>query len=48
MPRVYLGTGRFTGIALASALHLPIVFLLFAFLDLIGVLFLWQNDPSLA
>jgi hypothetical protein len=45
MPLVYLGTGWFIGIALASALHLPIEFLLHAFLAPIGGLFLWRNDP---
>ena len=32
MPLVYLGTGWFSGIALASAFHLPIESLLPAFL----------------
>jgi competence protein ComEC len=44
MPLVYLGTGWFIGIALASALHLPIEFLLSAFLVPIGGLILWGND----
>ena len=44
MPLVYLGTGWFIGIALASALHLPIEFLLLAFLVPIGGLVLWRND----
>ena len=44
MPLVYLGTGWFIGIALASALHLPIEFLLPAFLVPIGGLFLWRHD----
>ncbi len=44
MPLVYWGTGWFIGIALASALHLPIEFLLPAFLVPIGGLFLWRND----
>jgi hypothetical protein len=44
MPLVYLGTGWFIGIALASALHLPIEFLLPAFLVPIGGLVLWRND----
>jgi competence protein ComEC len=44
MPFVYFGTGWFIGIALASALHLPIEFLLFAFLVPIGGLLLWKND----
>ena len=45
MPLVYWGTGWFIGIALTSALHLPIEFLLPAFLVPIGGLFLWRNDP---
>ena len=44
MPLVYLGTGWFIGIALASALHLPIEFLLLAFLVPIIGLLLWGND----
>ena len=44
MPLVYLGTGWFIGIALASALHLPLEFLLLAFLVPIGGLLLWRND----
>jgi len=44
MPFVYFGTGWFIGIALASALHLPIEFLLLAFLAPIGGLVLWGND----
>jgi competence protein ComEC len=44
MPLVYLGTGWFIGIALASALHLPIEFLLPASLVPIGGLFLWRHD----
>jgi competence protein ComEC len=44
MPLVYLGTGWFIGIALASALHLPIELLLPAILIPIGGLFLWRND----
>jgi competence protein ComEC len=44
MPLVYLGTGWFIGIALASALHLPIEFLLPAFLVSIGGFFLWRHD----
>jgi hypothetical protein len=44
MPLVYLGTGWFIGIALASALHLPIEFLFPAFLVPIGGLFLWPHD----
>ena len=44
MPLVYLGTGWFIGIALASALRLPIEFLLPAFLVPIGGLVLWGND----
>jgi hypothetical protein len=40
MPLVYLGTGWFIGIALASALRLPIEFLLPAFLVPIIGLFL--------
>ena len=44
MPLIYWGTGWFIGIALASALHLPIEFLLLAFLVPIIGLFLWRND----
>jgi hypothetical protein len=44
MPLVYLGTGWFIGIALASALRLPIEYLLPAFLVPIGGLLLWGND----
>jgi competence protein ComEC len=44
MPLVYLGTGWFIGIALASALRLPIEFLPPAFLVPIVGLFLWRND----
>ena len=44
MPLVYLGTGWFIGIALASALHLPIEFLLPAFLVPIVGLILWKNN----
>ena len=44
MPLVYLGTGWFIGIAVASALHLPMEFLLPAFLVPIGGLILWEND----
>jgi competence protein ComEC len=44
MPLVYLGTGWFIGIALATALHLPIEFLLPALLVPIGGLFLWRHD----
>jgi hypothetical protein len=48
MPLVYLGTGWFIGIALASALasalRLPIEFLLPAFLVPIGGLILWRHD----
>ena len=44
MPLVYLGTGWFIGIALASALHLPMDFLLPAFLVPIGGLYLWRHD----
>jgi competence protein ComEC len=44
MPLVYVGTGWFIGIALASALHLPLEFLLPAFLVLIVSLFLWWHD----
>jgi competence protein ComEC len=44
MPLVYLGTGWFIGIALASALHLPIEVLLPAFLIPIIGLVLWGND----
>jgi competence protein ComEC len=44
MPLVYLGTGWFIGIALASALHLPMEFLLPAFLIPIVGLLLWRND----
>jgi competence protein ComEC len=44
MPLVYLGSGWFIGIALASALHLPIEFLSLALLVPIGGLFLWRHD----
>ena len=44
MPLVYLGTGWFIGIALASALHLPIESLLPAFLVPIAGLVLWRNN----
>ncbi len=44
MPFVYFGTGWFIGIALASALHLPIELLLPAFLVPIVGLFLWRHD----
>jgi competence protein ComEC len=48
MPLVYLGTGWFIGIALASALasalRLPIEFLLPAFLVPIAGLYLWRHD----
>jgi hypothetical protein len=44
MPLVYLGTGWLIGIALASALRLPLEFLLLAFLVPIGGLLLWKND----
>ena len=44
MPLVYLGTGWFIGIALASALHLPIEFLLPALLVPIAGLVLWRNN----
>jgi competence protein ComEC len=44
MPLVYLGTSWFIGIALASALHLPIELLLPALLVPIGGLFLWRHD----
>jgi competence protein ComEC len=44
MPLVYLGTGWFIGIALASALHLPIEFLLPAFLVPIVGLVLWKDN----
>lgn len=45
MPLVYLGTGWFIGIALASALRLPIEFLLPAFLvPIIGPV-LWKDNP---
>ena len=44
MPLVYFGTGWFIGIALASALRLPIELLLLAFLVPIAGLFLWQHD----
>jgi competence protein ComEC len=44
MPLVYLGTGWFIGIALASALRLPIELLLSAFLFPIAGLFLWRHD----
>ena len=44
MPFVYFGTGWFIGLALASALRLPIEFLLPAFLVPSGGLFLWRHD----
>ncbi len=44
MPLVYWGTGWFIGIALASALHLPLEFLLAAFLLPLAGFFLWRND----
>jgi competence protein ComEC len=44
MPLVYLGTGWFIGIALASALHLPLEFLPLALLVPIVGLLLWGND----
>jgi hypothetical protein len=44
MPFVYLGTGWFIGIALASALHLPLELLLPAFLVPIVGLFFWRHD----
>jgi competence protein ComEC len=44
MPLVYLGTGWFIGIALASALKLPIEFLLPTFLVPIIGLYLWRHD----
>ncbi len=44
MPLVYLGTGWFVGIALASALHLPLEVLLLALLIPIGGLVLWWKD----
>jgi competence protein ComEC len=44
MPLVYLGTGWFIGIALASALRLPLEVLLLAFLVPAAGLFLWRND----
>ncbi len=44
MPLVYWGTGWFIGIALASALRLPLEFLFLAFLVPIGGLFLWRRD----
>jgi competence protein ComEC len=44
MPLVYLGSGWFIGIALASTLHLPIEFLSLALLVPIGGLVLWGND----
>jgi hypothetical protein len=44
MPLVYLGIGWFIGIALASALHLPIEFLFLTFLAPITGLVLWRKD----
>ena len=44
MPLVYLGTGWFIGIALASAVHLPIELLLPAFLVPLAGFFLWRHD----
>jgi hypothetical protein len=40
MPLVYLGTGWFIGIAFTSAIHLPIEFMIRAFLIPIGGLIL--------
>jgi competence protein ComEC len=44
MPLVYLGTGWFIGIAFASALRLPLEFLLPALLVPIVGLYLWRHD----
>ncbi len=44
MPLVYSGTGWLRGIALASALHLPLEGLLLALLVPIGGLVLWWKD----
>ncbi len=44
MPLIYWGTGCFIGIALASALHLPLELLLPAMLVPIVGLFLWRHD----
>jgi|GEM_PF-7037756 hypothetical protein len=44
MPLVYVGTGWFIGIALASALRLPIEFLFPAVLVPIAGLFLWRHE----
>ena len=44
MPLIYWGTGWFIGIALASALHLPIEFLLAALLLPMASFFLWRHD----
>jgi competence protein ComEC len=44
MPFVYLGTGWFIGIALASALRLPIELLLSVLLVPIGGFMLWRNN----
>ncbi len=43
MPLVYVGTGWFTVIALAAALHLPLEFLLMTFLIPFGRLLLYQQ-----
>src|SRR5512143_3400827 len=47
MPLVYWGTGWFIGIALAAALHLPLEFLLPAFLLPLAGCFLWRHDRRL-
>ena len=44
MPLVYWGTGWFIGIALASALRLPLEFLLPAFVVPTVGLFLWRHN----
>ena len=41
MPLIYWGIGWFFGIALASALHLPLEFLLLAFLVLVIGFVFW-------
>ncbi len=46
MPLVYWGTGWFTGIALAAALHLPLELLLMTFLIPFGRLLLSDRVPA--
>ncbi len=44
MPLIYWGTDWFIGLALTSAFHLPIEFLLLGFLLPMVGFFLWRND----